>query len=147
MGVIVQVRVHAVGAGAAPGVVVLRYGVEPAQERARLLKHAHKRAAARAWEREKALVAAGWEGRGAWTEEEKEELISHGVVDGWAARDVHSLARYRATPFPLCIHILKHFTPAFFSGRSCNMTLLPKSLGFFYCFCVMSTLHSFLIPT
>ncbi|VVC91201.1 unnamed protein product [Leptidea sinapis] len=89
-----QVRVHAVGRGSAPAVIVLRYGTDPAQERARLLKHAHKRAAARAWEREKALVAAGWEGRGSWSEEEKEELISHGVVDGWVARDLHSLARY-----------------------------------------------------
>ncbi|XP_063375091.1 teneurin-m isoform X5 [Cydia amplana] len=89
-----EVRVHAVGKGSAQAVIVLRYGVEPAAERLKLLKHAHKRAAARAWEREKALVAAGWEGRGAWTEEEKEELISHGVVDGWAARDVHSVSRY-----------------------------------------------------
>ncbi|XP_063635683.1 teneurin-m isoform X6 [Cydia splendana] len=89
-----EVRVHAVGKGSAQAVIVLRYGVEPAAERLKLLKHAHKRAAARAWEREKALVAAGWEGRGVWTEEEKEELISHGVVDGWAAKDVHSVSRY-----------------------------------------------------
>ncbi|XP_039745810.1 teneurin-m isoform X3 [Pararge aegeria] len=89
-----EVRVHAVGKGSAQAVIVLRYGVDPAQERIKLLKHAHKRAAARAWEREKALVAAGWEGRGSWTEEEKEELISHGIVDGWAARDVHSVSRY-----------------------------------------------------
>lgn len=89
-----EVRVHAVSAGSAQAVVVLRYGVAPAHERARLLKHAHKRAAARAWEREKALVAAGWEGATPWTEEEKEELISHGLVDGWAARDLHSLSKY-----------------------------------------------------
>ncbi|CAB3228851.1 unnamed protein product [Arctia plantaginis] len=89
-----EVRVHAVSAGSAQAVMVLRYGAEPRAERARLLKHAHKRAAARAWEREKALVAAGWEGRALWTEEEKEELISHGVVDGWVARDVHPLSRY-----------------------------------------------------
>ncbi|XP_059059480.1 teneurin-m [Achroia grisella] len=89
-----EVRVHAVGKGSAQAVIVLRYGVDPAQERIKLLKHAHKRAAARAWEREKALVAAGWEGRGTWTEEEKEELISHGIVDGWAARDVHSVSKY-----------------------------------------------------
>ncbi|XP_045763050.1 teneurin-m isoform X4 [Maniola jurtina] len=89
-----EVRVHAVGKGSAQAVIVLRYGVDPAQERIKLLKHAHKRAASRAWEREKALVAAGWEGRGSWTEEEKEELISHGIVDGWAARDVHSVSRY-----------------------------------------------------
>ncbi|RVE53849.1 hypothetical protein evm_001511 [Chilo suppressalis] len=89
-----EVRVHAVGKGSAQAVIVLRYGVDPAQERIKLLKHAHKRAAARAWEREKALVAAGWEGRGSWTEEEKEELISHGIVDGWAARDVHSVSKY-----------------------------------------------------
>ncbi|XP_045492328.1 teneurin-m isoform X2 [Colias croceus] len=91
-----EVRVHAVGKGSAQAVIVLRYGVDPAQERVKLLKHAHKRAAARAWEREKALVAGGWEGSGVWSEEEKEELISHGVVDGWAARDVHSLARFPA---------------------------------------------------
>nr|XP_032511792.1 teneurin-m isoform X4 [Danaus plexippus plexippus] len=89
-----EVRVHAVGKGSAQAVIVLRYGVDPSQERIKLLKHAHKRAAARAWEREKALVAAGWEGRGSWTEEEKEELISHGIVDGWAAKDVHSVSRY-----------------------------------------------------
>nr|XP_037870968.1 teneurin-m isoform X9 [Bombyx mori] len=89
-----EVRVHAVGKGSAQAVIVLRYGVDPAQERIKLLKHAHKRAATRAWEREKALVAAGWEGRGSWTEEEKEELISHGIVDGWAARDVHSISKY-----------------------------------------------------
>ncbi|XP_048481184.1 teneurin-m isoform X4 [Plutella xylostella] len=89
-----EVRVHAVGKGSAQAVIVLRYGVDPAQERIKLLKHAHKRAAARAWEREKALVAAGWEGRGSWTEEEKEELISHGIVDGWAAKDVHSVSKY-----------------------------------------------------
>lgn len=89
-----QVRVHAVGKDSAQAVIVLRYGVDPVQERIKLLKHAHKRAAARAWEREKTLVAAGWEGRGIWTEEEKEELISHGIVDGWTAKDVHSLSRY-----------------------------------------------------
>ncbi|XP_014356910.1 teneurin-m isoform X4 [Papilio machaon] len=89
-----EVRVHAVGKGSAQAVIVLRYGVDPAQERIKLLKHAHKRAAARAWEREKALVAAGWEGRGSWTEEEKEELISHGIVDGWAAKDVHSVSKF-----------------------------------------------------
>ncbi|XP_050561292.1 teneurin-m-like isoform X9 [Spodoptera frugiperda] len=89
-----EVRVHAVGKGSAQAVIVLRYGVDPNQERIKLLKHAHKRAAARAWEREKALVAAGWEGRGSWTEEEKEELISHGIVDGWVARDVHSVSKY-----------------------------------------------------
>ncbi|KAJ0179603.1 hypothetical protein K1T71_005315 [Dendrolimus kikuchii] len=89
-----EVRVHAVGKGSAQAVIVLRYGVDPIQERMKLLKHAHKRAAARAWEREKALVAAGWEGKGSWTEEEKEELISHGIVDGWAARDVHSVSKF-----------------------------------------------------
>lgn len=92
---IFQVRVvHAVGKGSAQAVIVLRYGVDPAQERIKLLKHAHKRAAVRAWEREKVLVAGGWEGRGSWTEEEKEELISHGIVDGWAAKDVHSVSKY-----------------------------------------------------
>lgn len=85
----VEVRLHG-----AEAVVVLKYGVDPGQERSRLIKHAHKRAVERAWEHEKALVAAGWEGRAQWTEEEKEELIAHGVVDGWSAQDIHSTALF-----------------------------------------------------
>ncbi|KFB41453.1 AGAP011034-PA-like protein [Anopheles sinensis] len=75
-------------------VVIIKYGVEPEQERHRILKHAHKRAVERAWELEKQLVAAGFQGRGDWTEEEKEELISHGDVDGWIGVDIHSIHKY-----------------------------------------------------
>ncbi|XP_053675682.1 teneurin-m [Anopheles nili] len=75
-------------------VVIVKYGVDPEQERHRILKHAHKRAVERAWELEKQLVAAGFQGRGDWTEEEKEELISHGDVDGWIGVDIHSIHKY-----------------------------------------------------
>ncbi|XP_055317051.1 teneurin-m isoform X2 [Sitodiplosis mosellana] len=75
-------------------VVIIKYGVDPEQERHRILKHAHKRAVERAWELEKQLVAAGFQGRGDWTEEEKEELISHGDVDGFIGVDIHSIHKY-----------------------------------------------------
>lgn len=75
-------------------VVIIKYGVDPEQERHRILKHAHKRAVERAWELEKQLVAAGFQGRGDWSEEEKEELISHGDVDGWIGTDIHSIHKY-----------------------------------------------------
>ncbi|XP_055530568.1 teneurin-m isoform X1 [Wyeomyia smithii] len=75
-------------------IVIIKYGVDPEQERHRILKHAHKRAVERAWELEKQLVAAGFQGRGDWTEEEKEELISHGDVDGWVGVDIHSIHKY-----------------------------------------------------
>ncbi|XP_048512198.1 teneurin-m isoform X2 [Athalia rosae] len=74
--------------------VVIKYGADPEQERHRILKHAHKRAVERAWEIEKQLVAAGFQGRGDWTEEEKEELINHGDVDGYEGVDIHSVHRY-----------------------------------------------------
>lgn len=75
-------------------VVIIKYGVDADQERHRILKHAHKRAVERAWELEKQLVATGFQGRGDWTEEEKEELISHGDVDGWIGTDIHSIHKY-----------------------------------------------------
>ncbi|KAH8318477.1 hypothetical protein KR067_003830 [Drosophila pandora] len=75
-------------------VVIVKYGVDPEQERHRILKHAHKRAVERAWELEKQLVAAGFQGRGDWTEEEKEELVQHGDVDGWIGIDIHSIHKY-----------------------------------------------------
>ncbi|KAL0272982.1 UNVERIFIED_CONTAM: hypothetical protein PYX00_005770 [Menopon gallinae] len=74
--------------------VFIRYGADPEQERHRLLKHAHKRAVERAWEMEKQLVAAGLQGRGDWTEEEKEELLLHGEVDTYEGTDIHSAHKY-----------------------------------------------------
>ncbi|XP_055383652.1 teneurin-m isoform X3 [Condylostylus longicornis] len=84
-----ELRLHSSDA-----VVIIKYGVDPEQERHKILKHAHKRAVERAWELEKQLVAAGFQGRGDWTEEEKEELISHGDVDGWTGVDIHSVHKY-----------------------------------------------------
>lgn len=74
--------------------VSIRYGTDPLQERHRLLKHAHKRAVERAWEIEKALVSSGLTGRGEWTEEEREELILKGRVEGYDGVDIHSVQRY-----------------------------------------------------
>ncbi|XP_018579833.1 teneurin-m isoform X3 [Anoplophora glabripennis] len=75
-------------------VVIIKYGADPNLETHKILRHAHKRAVERAWEIEKQLVAAGFQGRGDWTEEEKEELISHGDVDGYEGVDIHSIHKY-----------------------------------------------------
>ncbi|XP_076630830.1 teneurin transmembrane protein Ten-m isoform X5 [Colletes latitarsis] len=74
--------------------VVIKYGADPEQERHRILKHAHKRAVERAWEIEKQLVLAGFQGRGDWSKEEKDELISRGTVNGYEGVDIHSVHRY-----------------------------------------------------
>ncbi|EFN78238.1 Teneurin-3 [Harpegnathos saltator] len=74
--------------------VVIKYGADPEQERHRILKHAHKRAVERAWEIEKQLVMSGFQGRGDWSKEEKDELISRGTVDGYEGVDIHSVHRY-----------------------------------------------------
>ncbi|CAG2063983.1 unnamed protein product, partial [Timema podura] len=74
--------------------VFIRYGADPETERHRILKHAHKRAVERAWELEKQLVMAGFSGRGDWSEEEREELLLHGDVDGFEGVDIHSIHHY-----------------------------------------------------
>ncbi|XP_076290025.1 teneurin transmembrane protein Ten-m isoform X6 [Lasioglossum baleicum] len=74
--------------------VVIRYGADPEQERHRILKHAHKRAVERAWEIEKQLVMAGFQGRGDWSKEEKDELFNRGTVNGYEGVDIHSVHRY-----------------------------------------------------
>lgn len=73
---------------------MIKYGADPEQERHRILKHAHKRAVERAWEIEKQLVMAGFQGRGDWSKEEKDELISRGTVSGYEGVDIHSVHRY-----------------------------------------------------
>lgn len=47
-----------------------------------------------AWELEKTIVASGAEGSVNWSEDEKEELISHGVVDHFDGVDIHSIHKY-----------------------------------------------------
>ncbi|XP_052130021.1 teneurin-m isoform X7 [Frankliniella occidentalis] len=74
--------------------VFIRYGTDPDVERQRILKHAHKRAVEQAWKLEKAIVSAGFRGRGDWSPEEREELISNGVVGGWEGVELHTLHRY-----------------------------------------------------
>ncbi|KAH1028032.1 hypothetical protein HUJ05_001438 [Dendroctonus ponderosae] len=75
-------------------VVIIKYGADPDQETRKILRHANKRAIERAWELEKQLIAAGFQGRGNWTEEEKEELVSHGDVDGYEGIDLRSIHKY-----------------------------------------------------
>ncbi|XP_065204844.1 teneurin-m isoform X4 [Planococcus citri] len=85
-----ELRLHSSDA-----LISVRYGVEPQQERHRLLKHAHKRAVERAWELEKTLISAGLSGaRGDWTEEEKDELLLRGRIEGYDGIDIHSVQRY-----------------------------------------------------
>ncbi|CAH1124665.1 unnamed protein product [Ceutorhynchus assimilis] len=75
-------------------VIIIKYGADSRQETHKILRHSHKRAIERAWEIEKQLIAAGFQGRGDWTEEEKEELVSHGYVDGYEGIDIHSIHKY-----------------------------------------------------
>lgn len=85
-----ELRLHS-----ADALISVRYGVEPQQERHRLLKHAHKRAVDRAWELEKTLVSAGLSGaRGDWSGEEKDELLMRGRIEGYDGIDIHSVQRY-----------------------------------------------------
>lgn len=77
----------------AEALISIRYGTDPQQERHRLLKHAHKRAVERAWESERALVAAGSRGaRAEWNAEEMEELVNRGRVDGYEGQDIHDVS-------------------------------------------------------
>ena len=84
-----ELRLHSADAA-----VVIRDGADPEQERHRILKHAHKRAVERAWEMEKQLVSTGFQGRGEWTKEERDELVSRGIVEGYEGVDIHSVHRY-----------------------------------------------------
>lgn len=75
--------------------ISIRYGTEPQQEKHRLLKHAHKRAIERGWETERALLSVGLSGvKGDWTDEEKDELLNRGKIEGYDGSDIHSPQRY-----------------------------------------------------
>jgi hypothetical protein len=102
LGGLFNVSTHEVEHGGSPelrlhnadAAIYIRYGADPAQERHRVLRHAHKRAVERAWETEKQLVSLGFPGRIDWSEEEREELLSHGTVDGYEGIEAHSIHRY-----------------------------------------------------
>ncbi|KAF4528732.1 hypothetical protein B566_EDAN008998 [Ephemera danica] len=102
LGGLFNVSTHEVEHGSSPelrlhnadAAIYIRYGADPAQERHRVLRHAHKRAVERAWEIEKQLVSLGFPGRIDWSEEEREELLSHGTVDGFEGIEAHSIHRY-----------------------------------------------------
>ncbi|XP_065347701.1 teneurin-m isoform X5 [Cloeon dipterum] len=74
--------------------VFIRYGADPAQERQRVLRHAHKRAVEKAWEIEKQLLSSGFPGRINWTEDERTELESRGSVYGYEGVEAHSIHKY-----------------------------------------------------
>ncbi|CAB3368884.1 Hypothetical predicted protein [Cloeon dipterum] len=74
--------------------VFIRYGADPAQERQRVLRHAHKRAVEKAWEIEKQLLSSGFPGRIDWTEDERTELESRGSVYGYEGVEAHSIHKY-----------------------------------------------------
>lgn len=68
---IMDVRIHLGNT-----VINIRYGTEPDSERSRLLRHALKSVTRRAWARE--LEAPSRQ----WTNEEKQQLIAQGFVEG-----------------------------------------------------------------
>lgn len=61
----------------------LRYGATPQEERARLLEAARARAVRGAWAAEQRRVRDGEGGVRAWTDREREELLSDGRVSGY----------------------------------------------------------------
>ena len=74
--------------------IAVRYGTELDEEYQRLVKHAHRRAAERAWEDEKFALSLGLDGRRQWTDEEREQLLSKGSVHGYRPSDLYSLRKY-----------------------------------------------------
>ncbi len=85
-----DVKVHLDG-----NVVSVRYGTTVSVEKSRLLRHASKVVARKAWDRQKDLLASGrhWEAH-AWTPNEKEQLLARGFIDTYEVhyvRDVKEL--------------------------------------------------------
>ncbi|ODN01413.1 Teneurin-m [Orchesella cincta] len=74
--------------------VSVRYGTDLEEETQRLLKHAHRRAIEKAWEQEKHYISLGLDGRRAWTEEEKDQLLSKGQVHGYRPSDLFSIHKF-----------------------------------------------------
>lgn len=61
----------------------VRYGGSEEEERARVREEARKRAVEGAWEKERRRVEAGDAGSRAWSEVEKQQLLSGGRVQGY----------------------------------------------------------------
>jgi len=74
--------------------VSVRYGSDLEEETQRLLKHAHRKAIEKAWEQEKHYISLGLDGRRAWTEEEKDQLLSKGQVHGYRPSDLFSIHKF-----------------------------------------------------
>ncbi|KAF3838050.1 hypothetical protein F7725_009818 [Dissostichus mawsoni] len=61
----------------------VRYGGSEEEERARVKEEARKRAVEGAWERERKRVDSGDVGSRAWSEAEKQQLLSAGLIPGY----------------------------------------------------------------
>ena len=61
----------------------VRYGGSEEEERARVREEARKRAVEGAWEKERKKVDLGDAGSRAWSEVEKQQLLSEGLVQGY----------------------------------------------------------------
>ncbi len=88
--VIMDVKVHLDNT-----VINVRYGTSVGVEKGRMLRHASKVVARKAWERQKDLLTSGrhWEAN-PWTPNEKEQLLSRGYIDTYEVhyvRDVKEL--------------------------------------------------------
>jgi len=90
-GKMLDAKVHLNGA-----TVTIRYGAPSSQaERSRLLRHAGRVAARRAWARERALLRDGRPGSRSWTSQEASRLLTGGLVPGYAVIQVRA-----SDPFP-----------------------------------------------
>ena len=74
--------------------MAVRYGTDRDEEFGRLIKHAHRRAIEKAWDEEKMYISMGLDGRRAWTEEEKEQLLSKGQVHGYRPSDLYNVHKF-----------------------------------------------------
>uniref|UniRef100_A0A8D0CJV7 Teneurin-4 n=1 Tax=Scleropages formosus TaxID=113540 RepID=A0A8D0CJV7_SCLFO len=72
----------------------VRYGSSVDEEKARVLELARQRAVAQAWVRERQRLREGEEGSRAWTDGERQQLLSSGRVQGYDGYFVVSVDQY-----------------------------------------------------
>ena len=77
---VMDVKVHLTNS-----VLNIRYGAEPGRERTRLLRHAGRLLARRAWSREQDRVsgAAGGAWAHQWRDGQVKQILAGGGVEGW----------------------------------------------------------------
>ena len=86
---VMDVRVHL-----SNSVLNIRYGTEPGRERTRLVRHAGRVVARRAWAREQDRVsgAVGGEWSHQWRDSQVKQILSGSGVEGWDIEYRHSPA-------------------------------------------------------